>query len=536
MASTTTTTTPAVATSDAATEDDADPRRWWILAVLCLSLLIVILGNTVLNVAIPTLIRVLGASDRQLQWMVDAYSLVFAGLLFTAGALGDRFGRKGALSMGLIVFGAGSLFAGVSGSSGGIIAGRAIMGLGAAFIMPSTLSILTNVFPPRERARAIGIWAGVAGAGGAIGPITSGFLLEHFWWGSIFFINIPVVLFALVVGYFLVPDSRDPEKAPLDFLGAALSVGAVASLVYGIIEAPQRGWLNSEILAVFGLAVLFGAVFAWWELRNRDPMLDLRYFRRRGFSGGSLAISMMFFGMFGMFFLLTQYLQLVKGWSALSTGVRTLPFAFTMMVAAPSSARIAERVGTKTTVVTGISIAAVGMLVMSRADVAAPYWYIVIALVILSGGMGLTMAPSTASIMSSLPLGKAGVGSAMNDTNRELGGALGVAVLGSLLASRYTHGLGSALRELPARAQEAARSSLGGAIGVAGPHSPLAGVARTSFTDAMRFSLTIGACVALLAAVLVGIILPQHLGTSEAQARHGSGEVGDEDARTSARR
>ena len=502
-----------------------DPRRWWTLAVLCLSLLMVILGNTVLNVAIPTLVRVLDASDRDLQWMVDAYSLVFAGLLFTAGALGDRFGRKGALNVGLVIFGAGSLVAAVGDSTGQITVGRAIMGLGAAFVMPSTLSILTNVFPPHERARAIGIWAGVAGAGGAIGPITSGFLLEHYWWGSIFFINLPVVVAALVLGWFLVPTSRDPARMPLDPVGAALSVGAIASLVYGIIEAPQKGWVDSETLAAFGVAVVFGAAFAAWELRRREPMLDLRYFKRRGFSGGSLAISMMFFGMFGMFFLLTQYLQLVKGWSALSTGVRTLPFAITMMIAAPSSARLAERFGVKTVVCTGITIAASGMVLMSQADVDTSYAYLVLALVVLSGGMGLTMAPSTASIMSSLPLGKAGIGSAMNDTNRELGGALGVAVLGSILSSRYVHALGPALEGFPARIADAARSSLGGAVGVAGPDSALAAAARNAFTDALSVTLLVGAGVALLAAVLVAILLPQHFAASEDQPRHGPDEL-----------
>ena len=502
-----------------------DPRRWWTLSVLCLSLLMVILGNTVLNVAIPTLIRVLGASDRDVQWMVDAYSLVFAGLLFTAGALGDRFGRKGALNIGLVVFGLGSLSAALGDGTGQIIAGRAIMGIGAALVMPSTLSILTNVFPPHERARAIGLWAGVAGAGGAIGPITSGFLLEHFWWGSIFFLNLPVVVLALVAGFFLVPTSRDPDQVPLDLLGAFLSIGAIASLVYGIIEAPQRGWLDEQILTAFGLAVVFGVVFGWWELRNREPMLDLRYFRRPGFSGGSIAVSMMFFGMFGMFFLMTQYLQLVKGWSALSTGVRTLPFAFTMMVTAPSSARIAEKIGTRNTVCTGIGIASLGFLVMSQAGVETGYWYIAVALVILSAGMGLTMAPSTASIMSALPLGKAGIGSAMNDTNRELGGALGIAVLGSILVSRYTSGLDAALRGFPEAAQDAARSSLGGAIGVAGPNSPLASAARDAFTDAFGVVLLIAAAVVAVAAVLVAFVMPQHPGTSEMQARHGGDEI-----------
>jgi len=508
-----------------ATETQLDPRRWWTLAVLCLSLLMVILGNTVLNVAIPTLIRVLEASDRDVQWMVDAYSLVFAGLLFTAGALGDRFGRKGALNVGLVVFGLGSLFAALGDGTTEIITGRAIMGIGAALVMPSTLSILTNVFPPHERARAIGMWAGVAGAGGAIGPITSGFLLEHFWWGSIFFLNLPVVVLALVSGYFLVPTSRDPDQARLDFLGAGLSIGAISSLVYGIIEAPQRGWLDGEILGAFGLAVVFGALFAWWELRNREPMLDLRYFRRRGFSGGSIAVSMMFFGMFGMFFLMTQYLQLVKGWSALSTGVRTLPFAFTMMVTAPSSARIAEKLGTRTTVCTGIGVAALGFVVMSQAGVQTSYWYIALALVVLAAGMGLTMAPSTASIMASLPLGKAGIGSAMNDTNRELGGALGIAVLGSILVSRYTSGLDAALRGFPEAVQDAARSSLGGAIGVAGPDSPLAAAAREAFSDAFSGVLLIAAAVVAVAGVLVWRIMPQHLGESEVQPRHGGDEV-----------
>jgi EmrB/QacA subfamily drug resistance transporter len=504
-------------------EAGADPRRWFTLVVLCLSLLMVIVGNTVLNVAIPTLIRDLGATDPQLQWMVDAYSLVFAGLLFTGGALGDRFGRKGALNVGLLVFGAGSVLAGIGHSANQIIAGRAVMGLGASLVMPSTLSILTNVFPPRERARAIGIWAGVAGAGGAIGPIASGFLLEHFWWGSIFFVNVPVVVLAIVAGFFLVPRSSDPAKARLDIAGALLSIGAVGTLVYGIIEAPQRGWTDPATLLSFAVAIAFGAAFAIWELRNRTPMLDLRYFRRRGFSGGSLAISMMFFGMFGMFFVLTQYLQLVKDWSALSAGVRTLPFAVTMMVAAPASAPLAERFGSKTVVCTGITIAGLGLFVFSGLAVGTGYGYIAFGLVVLALGMGLTMAPSTASIMSSLPLTKAGVGSAMNDTNRELGGALGVAVLGSLLAGHYSHTLRGVLAPLPAAAQDAARSSLGGALGVAGKigNPALAAAARSAFTDAMGLALLVGGIVALVAAVAVAFVMPQRLPESEEQLRHG---------------
>ena len=505
-------------------------RRWWTLGVLCLSLLMVVMGNTVLNVAIPTLVRELDASSSQLQWMVDAYSLVFAGLLFTGGALGDRFGRKGALTAGLLLFGTGSALAAASDSASQIIACRAIMGAAAALVMPATLSILTNVFPPHERARAIGVWAGVAGAAGAIGPISSGYLLEHFFWGSVFFLNLPVVIVAVVAGRFLVPTSKDPREVPLDLVGAGLSIVAISSLVYGIIQAPQEGWTATPILGAFAVAITVFLAFAWWELHQAHPMLDLRYFKRRGFTGGSLAISLMFFGMFGMFFLLTQYLQQVKGYTALEAGVRTLPFAATMMVVAPMSARIAERIGSRATVAGGILIAGIGQLLMAQMDVGSAYGSLVVALIVLSAGMGLTMAPSTASIMSSLPLAKAGVGSAMNDTNRELGGALGVAVLGSILASRYTDHLAPALTALPAAAQDVARSSLGGALAVAqrigGPAGEsLATAAKHSYSMAMGSALTVGASVAILASVLVWFVLPDRVAASELQARDGGVEV-----------
>ncbi|MCU1461152.1 MAG: drug resistance transporter, EmrB/QacA subfamily [Acidimicrobiales bacterium] len=508
-----------------------DDRRWWTLAVLCLSLLMVIMGNTVLNIALPRLVVDLRATNSQLQWMVDAYSLVFAGLLFTSGALGDRFGRKGALQIGLVVFGTGSALAALSTRPWQIIACRALMGAGASLVMPSTLSILTNVFPRHERARAIGIWAGVAGAGGAIGPVTSGWLLEHFWWGSVFFLNIPVVILALVAGKFLVPTSKDPRDVPLDLVGAGMSILAVSSLVYGIIEAPQRGWTDSRIVGSFAVSAVVFLAFAAWELRVEHPMLDLRFFKRRGFSGGAIAISMVFFGMFGMFFLLTQYLQLVRGYNPLQTGIRTLPFAATMMIAAPSSARVAERIGTKATVTLGLIVAGTGQFIMSRNGVDTPYLLLALSFVVLATGMGLTMAPSTAAIMSSLPLAKSGVGSAMNDTTRELGGALGVAVLGSLVASRYAHALDRSIAALPASAKATARSSLGGAIGVAHgigglPSVPqLADAARHAFADAMSHTLIIGGLVAYVAAALVSWIMPDQLGDSEAQLAEGGLEV-----------
>jgi EmrB/QacA subfamily drug resistance transporter len=491
-------------------------RRWLILPVLCLSLMIVVVGNTVLNVALPTLVRRLNATTTELQWIVDGYSLVFAGLLLTAGSLGDRYGRKGALQFGLIAFGTASGLAAFATSGSQLVAARAVMGASAAFIMPATLSILTNVFPPQERARAIAIWAGVAGAGAAIGPVASGWLLVHYWWGSIFLVNLPVVVFALIAGWFLLPTSRDPQHAPLDLVGAVLSMLGLASLLYAIIEAPTKGWTADSIVAAFALAAVLLGSFAWWELHRTDPMLDLRYFRKPSFRGGTLAISLVFFVMFGIFFLSTQYFQVVLGYSALGAGVRLLPMALTMMVVAPLSARVAERIGTKSVAALGLTLVAVGVAILSRVGVSTGYGMILAALVVMAAGMAFTMAPSTAAIMSSMPLRKAGVGSAVNDTTRELGGALGVAVLGSLVASRYTSRLKPALSHFPAAVKVHALGSVGGAVdasarigGRAG--AALAASARLAFVSGLRSTLLIGSAVAVVAAVLVYRNIPDRL-------------------------
>ena len=488
-------------------------RRWATLVVLCLSLVMVILGNTVLNVALPTLVRELDATSTQLQWMVDSYALVFAGLLLTAGALGDRFGRKGALQIGLVVFGAASLLSVFATEADHLVATRALMGVGAALVMPATLSILTNVFPPEERAKAIAIWAGLAGSGAAIGPIAGGWLLEHFGWASVFFLNLPIVVVAIVAGHFLVPRSSDPDSPPLDPRGALLSIVGLGALLYAIIEAPSHGWTDARTLAAFGFAVVVLAVFAAWELRAPSPMLDLRFFRDRRFSAASAAITLTFFAMFGMFFLMTQYLQLVRGYSALQAGVRTLPMALGMMVVAPSSAKVVERFGAKRVITAGLLLVAAGLSSISLLDAGTPYLQLALSLVVLALGMGLTMPPSTTLIMASLPLGKAGVGSAVNDTTRELGGALGVAVLGSLLASGYSSGLADALRGAPAPAAEAARSSLGGALAVAeqlggGAGAALARAAELAFVDAMGTAVLVGASTALLGAVVIATFLP----------------------------
>jgi EmrB/QacA subfamily drug resistance transporter len=482
-------------------------RRWWILGVLCLSLVMVILGNTVLNVAIPTLVKELDASSTQLQWMVDAYGLVFAGLLLTGGALGDRFGRKGALQTGLVIFGVASLVSTQATQPTHLIITRAVMGIGAALVMPATLSLLTNVFPPHERARAIAIWAGLAGAGAAIGPVAGGWLLDHFYWGSVFFLNIPVVVLALVGGKLLVPTSKDPAQPPLDVVGALLSVVGLGSLLYAIIEAPDHGWTGASTVIGFALALAFLGGFAEWERRSAHPMLDLRYFRDRRFSASSVSVLLVFFAMFGTFFLMTQYLQLVHGYTPFQAGLRTMPSALAMMVVAPSSARVVERFGARRVVASGLSTVAIGMLLMSTMGVDTPYWHFLGALLVLSVGMGMTMPPCTALIMSSLPLGKAGVGSAVNDTTRELGGALGVAVLGSVLASVYASHLHHATAKLAPPLAAAAAASLGAALRITDAPG-LAAAAKQAFIDGLGTATYIGAAVAGLGAVLAYRFLP----------------------------
>ncbi|MGH9272521.1 MAG: MFS transporter, partial [Ilumatobacteraceae bacterium] len=449
-------------------DPDVYARRWRILAVLCASLIIVIVGNTVLNVALPTLADPdeLGASNTELQWMVDAYALVFAGLLFTAGALGDRFGRKGALQAGLVVFAFGSLVGALAASSTQVIVGRSIMGLGAAFIMPSTLSILTNVFPGRERAKAIAVWAGISGAGAAIGPVTSGLLLERFWWGSVFLINLPIVAIALVACWRLVPRSKDSTASPLDPVGALLSIVGFSALIFAIIEGPNHGWTSPASLLWFTAAIVALGLFGWWEWRTRQPMLDLRLFRDRRFAVSSGGITLVFFAMFGTFYLMTQFLQFVIGYTPLQSAIRLLPFSVIMMTVAPQTPKLVGRFGTGRVASTGMGLIGLAMLGFVLFSPSTPYWYLLITICVMSGGMALTMSPMTTQLMSAVPRDRAGVGSAMNDTTRELGGALGVAVLGSLVTSQYTSALADTAAALPEEARELAQGSIGGVLGL----------------------------------------------------------------------
>ena len=484
-----------------------DPRRWWVLGVLCFSLLLIVVDNTIVNVALPTLQRELDASTSQLQWIVDSYILVFAGLLLTGGTLGDKFGRKGALFIGLGIMGGASALSAMADSAGQLIATRAVMGVGAALVMPATLSILTNVFEdPVERGRAIAIWAGTAGMAVAIGPVTGGWLLEHFWWGSVFFVNLPVVAIAMVAGVRLIPTSRDPHDPRLDIVGALLSIVGLVTLVWAIIEAPSRGWLSATTLGAFAGAAAVLAVFLWWERRVAEPMLDVGLFRNARFSAASASITLTFFAMFGSFFLMTQYMQFVLGYSALQAGIRMAPMAAVMMVFAPMSARFVERFGTKAVVGTGMAVAGLGLVLTSLLTPDSTYLNLLATMAVMSAGMALTMAPATESIMGSLPPAKAGVGSAVNDTTREVGGALGVAVLGSVMSSVYT-------TNMPASVPDAARESIGSAMTIAGqvgevPGRALALAASNAFVDGIGVALLIGAGVAGLGSLIAWLALP----------------------------
>jgi EmrB/QacA subfamily drug resistance transporter len=505
-------------------QNDADAvhsRRWLTLFVLCLSLVVIVVDNSILNVALPTLARPvarggLGAADSDLQWIVDSYVLVFAGLLLTAGSLGDRFGRYKALAFGLAVFGAGSALAAFAGSPGQLIAFRAVMGVGGAFIMPATLSIITNVFTdPRERGRAIGVWAGVAALGLAIGPVTGGLLLEHFWWGSVLLVNVPIVIIALVGGYRLIPESRDPAAPRIDVPGAVLSIAGLATLLWGLIEGPTKGWGSTPVVGAFAVGTATIAAFLAWERHTPTPMLDINFFRNPRFSAASAAITLTFLSLMGMIFGLTQYLQSVLGFSPLEAGAVLIPMSAVMMVLAPTSARIVERVGTKAVLGTGLVIVTLSLLAQTRLDASSTTFTVILTTIGLAVGMANVMAPATESIMGSLPRAKAGVGSAVNDTTRQMGGAIGVALIGSLLASVYRGDVRSGLAGsgLSGSAVDRASSTVQSGVAVAGETggttgARVLGVVHDAFLSGYHLGVVVAAGITALAAVGVFLWLP----------------------------
>jgi EmrB/QacA subfamily drug resistance transporter len=492
-------------------------RRWLTLIVLCISLLVIVLDNTILNVALPRLSQDLHASTSALQWIVDIYVLVFAGLLLTAGSLGDRFGRYKALALGLTIFGTGSLASALSGSASVLIGTRAFMGIGGAFIMPSTLSIITNVFTdPVERGKAIGIWAGISALGAGLGPVTGGFLLTHFYWGSVFFVNVPIVIGALIAGWFLIPESRDPTAAKLDPVGALLSIAGLAALLYGIIEGPAHGWTSTPILSSFCAAIVVLGGFVGWELHTANPMLEMRFFKNPRFTTASIAVTLTFLAMFGSLFVMTQYLQSVLGYTPLEAGAILIPQAIVVMVVAPLSSRRVQQFGNKKVVAVGMMLVTLGILGYGLYGVNSPAWLVVALTMVIGLGMGNVLAPATDSIMGSLPREKAGVGSAMNDTTRQTGGAVGVAVFGSILASRFTSGLSHApaLAHLPAAVASQARTGITDAITAsqlpaAAPYrAALVSVAKHSFVDGFHSAAYIGAAIIFFASLGVIRWLP----------------------------
>ena len=477
-------------------------RRWWTLGVLALSLVIIGLDNTVLNVALPTLQRTFHATAAELQWMVDAYVLVFAGLLLTMGALGDRFGRARALQVGLVVFALSSIAATFSTEAVHLIVARVAMGIGGALIMPSTLSVIANVFPPAERVKAITIWAGVSGLGVGLGPWIGGLLIENFDWSAVFLLNVPIAVLALILGFFLVPESRDPSGAPLDIPGAVLSIAGVSALVYGIIEAPASGWTDPAILASFAAAVVLGVAFAWRETHTAHPMLDLALFRDRRFTAGAGAIALTFFALFGVIFGLTQYLQFILGKTALEAGTLMLALALGIPLGARISLKATEHVGVGRVMGGALIVIALLLLSMTRWTPTTDPLVVAVTLFFLALSLANVMAPATGTVMSAVPEAKAGVGSAMNDLLRQLGGALGVAVIGSVMNTVYRDRMTDALTGLPPAAAGAARDSVGAAVAIANQlggaaGETLAATARAAFVDGLGLAAVVAAVVAV---------------------------------------
>lgn len=512
---------------------DSDPRRWGILGVLVLALLVTSIDHTILNVALPQLVGDLGASSAELQWVVAGYTIIFAGLLLTAGSLGDRFGRRRALSAGLATFMIGSILAAVATTTTTLIIGRGVMGVGGALIMPTTLSILVNAFgEPRERATAIALWTAASGAGIALGPIVGGMLMRSFSWSSVFWVNVPLLLAAFIGTRHLVPESLDPKATRLDPVGALLSVAAVGALVYAIIEGPERGWLSAATLAGFAVATVTGSLFMAWEMRRQEPMLDLRLFRDRGFSAASVALAMLFFAMAGAIFLQAQYLQFILDYTPLVAGFALVPAALGMLIGTGSGAHLEAKVGGRVAVATGTFLAATGLAFQAALIDGGSYLPTGIGLLLFGLGAGIAMPSATDLIMSTLPPARAGVGSAVNDTVRELGGALGVAIIGSVTAMSYTSSLQGDLDrfpELPDSARTVVTDNVGAAIGMSqqlgASGAEIASLARTAFVDSMSGAIWVGAAVALWSTVVALVHLPRHPSTKTADAGGDSGPL-----------
>jgi EmrB/QacA subfamily drug resistance transporter len=488
-------------------------RRWQILATLCASLLLVMIGNSSLNMALPTLAEQLNLTSVQLTWVVDIYSLVFASLLFTASAVADRYGRKTFMQLGLLVFLAGTVYAGFFAQSGiEVIVARGIMGVGGAMVMPTTLSILNNVFPRKQRARAIAIWSGIAGGGIALGSVMSGFLIEHYSWESVFVFSTVVGVIGFLFNQWLTPNSRDEHQTPIDWLGGILSTVGLLGLVYGIIEAPSHGLFHTNILISLAIGVIGIGSFIWWQRRTAHPMLDMKLFSRPAFSISALSVTLVFFALMGIFFSMSQLFQLVLGYGPFESSLRTLPLMMLMMVASPFVPNIVKKFGTRWTVTAGLTLVAAAFVIMSQWPVSPSYIQIIASMAVMMTGMALTMTPATTMMMSAVPRNRAGMGSAMNDTTRELGGALGVAVLGSVLGTAYSNKIAESVTQLPGQMQDIAENSLAGALVIAEKLGPagtsLADAAKVAWMNGLSEAMLIAAGIVAVAAIITAIWLP----------------------------
>jgi len=505
-------------------------RRWVILGVLVICLLVVILDNTILNVALKTIQQDLGASQSDMEWAVNAYALVFAGLLFTWGVAGDRFGRKRVLLIGLLLFGSFSAACAFSGSSGALIATRALMGIGGAAVQPQTLSIISNVFDAEERPKAIGIWAGFSGVALAIGPLTGGFLLDHFWWGSVFLVNVPVVAIGVVAIALVVPESRDPRPQRVDVLGVGLSIVSLVLIVYGIIKGGETNdWTSPQVWGTTLAGVALLAAFVVVEVRSTHPALDVTLFRKAQFAASTSAIGLTFFALMGASFFLSFYFQAVRGYSPLQTGLCLLSVAIGQIIAAPRSTGLAQRVGTRTVIATGLGTVAVCFLIQTRIDASTPLAVLEVVLFFMGLGMGNIMAPATNAVMAAVPRERAGSGAAVNSTIRQVGAALGVAVLGSILSAAYRTRLGDAVQALPAPVRVSdASESIGGTLEALGrtaqgvatgqfPPTALAALPRVhdaainAFVHAMHLTVLGAAAADLVGVIVVWVFIPKQL-------------------------
>ncbi len=545
-------------------QDMSKRSRWLGWLFISVSLLIISLDNTILNVALPSISTGLRATASQLQWVVDSYVLVFAALLLTMGSLGDKHGRKRALQFGIAWFALFSFIAANSTSTDMLIVARGFLGIGGALIMPATLSLITAMFrDPKERAQAIAMWAAVFGLGVGIGPLIGGFLLEHFDWSAVFYVNLPVAAVALVGGYFFLPESRDEDAPPADWVGVGFSIVGLFLLVYGIIEAGTDGWTAQKVLLSLGASGVLLAIFAWWEARTENAMLPLYLFRNPSFTGANVAMTLVMFGMFGVFFFFSQFFQSVEGYSPLETGWRLLPMAIAIMIAAGMSAKASLKLGTKLAVALGFLIASGGMFYLSQvSEPGMAYSTLIAGLMVIGAGMGVAMSPATNSIMGSTPVDKAGVASAMNDTTRQVGGALGVAVLGTVLNDVYLNqivslkpyleqlagmreklGQAAGAQEFSAeKAYEGISRGIQGAHMIAGKIAEMAGplgrpiqqqitsVADAAFVDGMTQAMVVAGVVLLAAALFVLAVLPSQVRCIE----EGCAEEGDEAVELSA--